>query len=93
MQGAYSSWIIRPFVPLSVNLSVISYKGRYFEFGWSYSNKPWTVSSSKGCSHFTDIICPWETSGAGWGQNVGLTDFDFVAAEGIRVSQMHLVQT
>ena len=32
------------------------------KFGWSYSNQTWTVSSSKGSSHFTEITCPW-----GWG--------------------------
>ena len=32
----------------------------------------WTVSSSMGFSHFTDIPCPW---GWGRGQNVGIRDF------------------
>ena len=46
-------------------------KVQYLKFHWSYSDRTWTVSSSKGCSHFTDITCPW---GMGWGQNVGLRD-------------------
>ena len=31
----------------------------YLKFGWYYSNRTGTVSSYKGCSHFTDITCPW----------------------------------
>ena len=44
---------------------------QYLKFRWSYRNQTWTVSSSKGCSHLTDIPCPW----VGRGQNVGLRDF------------------
>ena len=44
-------------------------KVQYLKFWWSYSNQTWTVSSSKGCSHLTDIKCP--TVG------VGMWDFDF----------------
>ena len=101
--GASSVWIVRPSVRLSVRLSVcssvrpsvrnsvpLSFKVQYLKFGWSYSNQTWTVSSSKGCSHFTDITCPW-----GWG-GVKIWDleilpyFDFVAAGGIRDSQTHV---
>ena len=65
--GASSVWIVCPSVCPSVRLSVhnsvpLINKVQYFKFGWSYSNQTWTVSSSKGCSHFTDITCPW-----GWG--------------------------
>ena len=61
---------------LSVRLSVrnfVLYKVQYLKFGWSYSNQTWTVtvSSWKGCLHFTGIPCP----GVEWGQNVGLGDF------------------
>ena len=58
-----------PFVRNSVPLIN---KVQYLKFGWSYSNQTYTLSSSKGCSHFTDITCPW-----GWGgvKNVGLRDF------------------
>ena len=45
-----------PFVRNSVPLTN---KVQYLKFGWSYSNQTWTVSSSMGCSHFTDIPCPW----------------------------------
>ena len=41
-------------VCLSVSPSIIP-----SQFGWSYSNQTWTVRSSKGCSYFTDITCPW----------------------------------
>ena len=69
---------VRTFVPLT-------FKVKYLKFWWSYSNQTWTVSSSMGCSSFTDITCPW-----GWG-GVKILDFeilpyfDFVAAGGIRV--------
>ena len=93
--GASSVWIVRPSVCLSVRLSVrnsvpLTFKVQYLKFGWLYSNQTWTVSSSKGSSHFTDITCPW-----GWG-GVKIWDleilpyFDFVAAGGIRVSQTHV---
>ena len=76
--GASSNQIFRLFVCLSVCLSVsnsvpLSNKVQYLKFGWWYSNQTWTVSSSIGSSHFTDIPCPW-----GWGrlgQDVGLRDF------------------
>ena len=61
------------------------------KFRWSYSSQTWTVSSFKGCSSFTDIICPW---GSGrvkmWNLEI-LPYFDFVAAGSISVSQTHLV--
>ena len=97
--GASSVWIVRlsvrpsvrPFVRPSVRNSVpLTFKVQYLKFGWSYSNQTWTVSSSKGCSHFTDITRPW-----GWG-GVKIWDleilpyYDFVAAGGIRVSQTHV---
>ena len=72
---------IRLSVHLSVCLSIrpsfsnsvpLANKVQYLKFGWWYSNQTWTVSSSKGCSHFTDITCPW---GIGRGQNLGLRDF------------------
>ena len=71
---------VRPSVRLSVCPSVrnsvpLINKVQYLKFGWSYSNHTWTVSSSKGCSHFTDITFPW---GMGRGQNVGLRDFAIV---------------
>ena len=58
-------------VHLSVRLSVLTSvpltnKVQYLKFGWWYSNRKWTVSSSIGSSHFTDIKCPW----GGRGQNV-----------------------
>ena len=52
---------------LSVRLSVrnfVLYKVQYLKFGWSYSNQTWTVSSWKGCSHFTGIPCPWGEMGS-----------------------------
>ena len=71
---------------LSVRNSVPStFKVQYLKFRWSYSNQ----TSSKGCSHFLGITCPW----VGLGQNVGLTrlsDFDFVPAGDICVSQTFL---
>ena len=64
---------VRPSVRLSVRNSVpLTIKVQYLKFGWWYNYQTWTVSSSKGCSHFTDITRPW---GVGWGQNVGLRDF------------------
>ena len=75
--GASSVSIVCPSLCPSVHLSVrnsvpLTNKVQYLKFGWSYSNRTWTVSSSKGCSHFTDITCPW---GWGGGQNVGLRHF------------------
>ena len=69
---------IRPFVHLSVRLSVhnsvpLTNKVQYYKFGWWYSYQTWTVSSSTGSSHFTDITCPW--GGVGWGQIVWLREF------------------
>ena len=66
--GASSVWIfclsVRPFVRPSVRNSVpLINKVQYLKFGWVNSYQTWTVSSSKGCSHFTDITCPW-----GWGR-------------------------
>ena len=55
---------VRPSVCLSVCNSVpLLNKVQYLKFGWSYSYQTWTVSSSKGCSHFTDITCPWGWDG------------------------------
>ena len=75
--GASSNRIVRLSVCLSVCPSVrnsvpLTIKVQYLKFGWWYNYQTWTVSSSKGCSHFTDITRPW---GVGQGQNVGLTDF------------------
>ena len=64
---------VRPSVCPSVCNSVpLTIKVQYLKFGWVYNYQTWTVSSSKGCSHFTDITRPW---GVGQGQNVGLRDF------------------
>ena len=80
--GASSNRIVRPSVCLSVCPSVclsvcnsvpITNKVQYLKFGWWYSSQTWTVSSSMGSSHFTDIPCP--RGGIGRGQNVGLGDF------------------
>ena len=61
--GASSVWIVRPSVRLSVRNSVpLTFKVQYLKFRWSCSNQTWTVSSSKGCSPFTDITYAW-----GWG--------------------------
>ena len=65
---------------------------QYLKFGWSYSNQTWTVSSWKGCSHFTGIPCPWGGMGSKcrtW--RFMPYHFDFVAAGGIRVSQTHVL--
>ena len=79
--GASSVWIVCPSVRPSVRPSVcpsvrnsvpLINEVQYLKFGWSYSNQTWTVSSSKDCSHFTDITCPW---GVERGQNVGLRYF------------------
>ena len=48
-------------------------KVQYLKFGWWYSKQTWTVSSSIGCSHFTDITCP-----LGWG-GVKMKDFEIFA--------------
>ena len=70
---------VRPSVCPSVrNSFLLTNKVQYLKFGWLYSNQTWTVSSSMGFSHFTDITCP-----CGWGG-------DFVAAGGIHVSQTHV---
>ena len=75
--GASSNRIVRPFVCPSVCPSVrnsvpLLNKVQYLKFGWWYSNQTWTVSSSIGSSHFTDIPS-WEWGGQG--QNEGLRDF------------------
>ena len=59
-------WSVHNYVPLTN-------KVQYLKVGWSYTNQTWTVSSSKCCSHFTDITCPW--GGRQRGENVGLRDF------------------
>ena len=62
--GASSNQMVHLSVRLSVCNSVpVTNKVQYLKFGWSYSNQTWTVSSSMGTSHFTDITCPW-----GWGR-------------------------
>ena len=61
---------VYPFVRNSVPLTN---KVQYLKFGWSYSNHTWTVSSSMGSPHFTDILCP--KGKVGRGQNVGLRYF------------------
>ena len=74
--GASSVWIA---VFLSVRLSV---RNLNLKFGWSYSNQTWTVSSWKGCSHFTGIPCPWGGMGSKcrtW-RFLPYYHFDFVAA-------------
>ena len=72
LPGASSNQIVRLSVRLSVCLSIcpsvrysvpLTNKVQYLKFGWWYSNQNWTVSSSMGSSHFTDITCPW-----GWGR-------------------------
>ena len=82
---------VRPFVCLSVRNSVpLTFRLQYIKYGWSYSNQTWTVSSSKGCSHLTDITCPLGWGGVKiWHLKI-LPYFDFVAAGGIRVSQTHV---
>ena len=80
--GASSNRIVRPFVRNSVP---ITYKVQYLKYEWLYSNQTWTVSSSMGCSHFTDTNAPGEM----YDLEI-LPDFDFVAAGGICVSQTHV---
>ena len=81
---------------LSVRLSVrnfVLYKVQYLKFGWSYSNQTWTVSSWKGCSHFTDIPCPWGGMGSKcrtW-EIFAILSFWLCSARGIRVSQTHVL--
>ena len=59
---------------LSVRNSVpLTNKVQYLKFWWWYSNRTWTVSSSMGFSHFTDITCPW-----GWG-GVKMWDLEIFA--------------
>ena len=83
--GASSNRIVCLFVRLSVRNSIpLTNKVQYLKFGRWYSNRTWTVSSSKGCSHLTDITCPW---GGAWSKCRTLPYFEFVAAGGIRVSQ------
>ena len=75
---------VRPIVHNSVPLT---FKVQYLKFGWSYSKQTWTVSSSKGCSHFTDITCPWEWAGS----KLGTWRFcKILTLGGIRVSQTHV---
>ena len=65
--GASSNWIVCLSFHLSVCLPVcnsvlLTNNVQYLNFGWLYSHQTWTVSSSMGSSHFTDITCP-----CGWG--------------------------
>ena len=71
--GASSNRIVRPSVLLFVCLFVcpsvrnsvpLTNKVQYLKFEWWYSNQTWTVSSSMGSSHFTDISCPWGGAGS-----------------------------
>ena len=68
--------VIGSSVCLSVRLSVrnsvpLTNKVQFLKFGWWYSNQTWTVSSSMGSSHFTDMTCPW-----GWDRSkIELRDF------------------
>ena len=68
--------VIGSSVCLSVRLFVsplfrLACKVQYLKFGWWHSNQTWTVSSSMGSSHFTDITCSW----GGDGVKIGLRDF------------------
>ena len=86
---------VRLSVYLSVCLSVCNSiplinKVQYLKFGWSYSNQTWTVTSSKDCSHFLDITCPWGWGGVKMWDLEILPDLNFVAAEGRCVSQTHV---
>ena len=87
--GASSVWIVHLSVCLSVCPSVrnsvpLTNKVQYLKFWWSYSNQTWTVSSSMGSSHFTDIPCPWGGGGAESKCRTWrfLPYFDFVAPGG-----------
>ena len=53
--GAYSNRIVRLFVYLAIPFT---YKMPNLKFGRWYSYQTWIVSSSKGCSHPTDITMP-----------------------------------
>ena len=60
--GASSNWIVCLSVHLSLCLSVcrsVIPSRLHLKFGWWYSNQTWTLSSSMGSLHFTDIPCPW----------------------------------
>ena len=52
-----------PSVCNSVPLTGIN-KVQYLKLRWSYSNQTLTVSSSEGCSHFTDLTCLWGWAGS-----------------------------
>ena len=63
--GAFRNRIVRLSTRLFVCNSVqLTNKVQYLKLRWSYSNQTWTVSSSKGCWHFTDITCPWSGMGS-----------------------------
>ena len=68
-RGASSNWIVCPSVHPSVCPSVyLSVRNSVpltnkVQYGWWYSNQTWTVASSMGSSHFTDITCPWRCDG------------------------------
>ena len=63
--GASSVWIFHLSVRPSVHNSVpLINNVQFLKFGLSCSNQTWTVSSSKDCSHFTDITCPWDGVGS-----------------------------
>ena len=87
---------VRPSVCLSVCPSVrysapLTNKVQYLKFGWWYNPQTWTVSSSMGSSHFTDITCPGDGAGSKCSTPRFLPYFDTVAAGCIRVSQTRLV--
>ena len=87
MPGASSNRIVCPSIRLSVSNSVpLTNKVQYLKFWWWYSNHTWTVSSSMGSSHFTDIQCPWGRETSKCRTYRFLPYFDFVAAGGTGVS-------
>ena len=78
LPGASSNWI----VCLSIRNSFpLTHEVEYLMFGWSYNIQTLTVSSSKGCSHFTDITSLW-----GWGE-VKFWDFRDFARFSLRCRQ------
>ena len=93
--GTSSNRIVCPSVCLSVcpsvrNSAPLTNKVQYLKFGWWYSPQTWTVSSSMGSSHFTDITCPGDGAVSKCRTSRFLPYFDTVAAGCIRVSQTRL---
>ena len=71
--GASSNWIVRLSVHLLVHLFICpsfcnsvphTNKVQYLKSEWWYSNQTWTVSSSMGSPHCTDIRCPLGWAGS-----------------------------